>query len=179
MKNKTILIFAFAVGCAISLHAQTVPSITGSKISQKDAQEALDHHNKARADVGSPSLQWSADLSNYAQAWANKLASDNCAFEHRPQSGVWAQAHGENIFWGSDADSYKALDASNSWYNEIKDYKYGPLTGSNWYKTGHYTQMVWKNTTHVGFGVAVCKGGELLVVANYSPAGNYMGQKPY
>jgi hypothetical protein len=98
--------------------------------------------------------------------------------EHRPRSGEWSQKYGENIFWGS-ASRYTPRDASISWYNEIKDYTYGPLTSSNWYKTGHYTQMVWKNTTHVGFGVAICSSGAIIIVANYNPPGNYMGQKPY
>jgi hypothetical protein len=39
--------------------------------------------------------------------------------------------------------------------------------------------MVWKNTTHVGVGIGVCKSGEILIVANYNPPGNYMGEKPY
>jgi uncharacterized protein YkwD len=165
--------------CAYSFDsiAQNGPLKTGSKVLVKDAQEALDFHNKVRADVGSPPLQWSEELSRYAQAWADHLASE-CNLEHRPHSGPWAQKHGENIFWGS-GEEYTALHASESWYSEIKDYKYGPLTDHNWYKTGHYTQMVWKSTTHVGFGMAVCKSGAMLIVANYSPSGNYMGEKPY
>ncbi len=172
----TLLVVLF---CAYSFYssAQKGPLKTGSKVLGKDAQEALDFHNKVRADVGSPPLQWSEELSRYARAWANHLASD-CKMKHRPSAGPWAQKHGENIFWGSGED-YTALHASESWYSEIKDYKYGPLTDHNWYKTGHYTQMVWKSTTHVGFGMAVCKSGAMLIVANYSPSGNYMGEKPY
>lgn len=162
---------------SLTLYAQKVPAATGSRVLQAGAQEALDFHNKVRADVESPPLQWSEDLAGYAQAWADKLAV-NCDFEHRPSSGAWGQKHGENIFWG-DGEKYTVLDASESWYSEIEDYKYGPLTNNNWYKTGHYTQMVWKNTTQVGLGIAVCKSGATLIVANYSPAGNYMGEKPY
>ena len=46
---------------------------------------------------------------------------------------------------------------------------------------GHYTQIVWKNTTKVGCGIAnslTDRGGE-WVVCRYSPPGNYVGQKPY
>jgi hypothetical protein len=98
--------------------------------------------------------------------------------QHRPGSGPWAQKHGENIFWGG-GEEYSALNASESWYSEIKAYKYGRLKNDNWYKTGHYTQMVWKTTTHVGIGKAVCKNGSILIVANYSPPGNYIGERPY
>jgi pathogenesis-related protein 1 len=39
--------------------------------------------------------------------------------------------------------------------------------------------MVWKETTHVGMGIAICKNGGMIIVANYNPAGNYIGEKPY
>lgn len=174
---KLIYILVNFLFCTASLSAQTVPPASGSKLSQDEAQITLDFHNKVREDVGSPALQWSKELSGYAQAWANHLAS-SCKLEHRPDSGPWAQKFGENIFWGGGED-YSALNASESWYSEIEEYKYGPVTNSNWYKTGHYTQMVWKSTTHIGIGKAVCKNGTILIVANYSPAGNYIGERPY
>jgi pathogenesis-related protein 1 len=170
------ILFNFVFGAA-SLLAQTVPPASGSNLSQDEAQVALDFHNKVREDVGSPALQWSTELAGYAQAWANHIAKD-CNMKHRPSSGLWAQKYGENIFWGG-GEEYTALNASESWYSEIKEYKYGPVTNNNWYKTGHYTQMVWKTTTHVGIGKAVCKNGSILIVANYSPSGNYIGEKPY
>ena len=46
-------------------------------------------------------------------------------------------------------------------------------------ETGHFTQVVWKNTKEVGFGVASTKDkSRCYVVANYYPAGNYQGQFP-
>lgn len=174
--NFFILILVFYAS-SIALNAQQVPATTGSRVLQKDAQQALDFHNKVRADVGVTALQWSEELAAYAQAWADHLAV-NCKLEHRPNTGQWTQKHGENIFWGEGED-YSPLQASESWYSEIKDYKYGTLNGNNWYKTGHYTQMVWKNTTHVGIGVARCKSGAILIVANYAPSGNYLGERPY
>lgn len=158
--------------------AQTVPANTGSKVSQVQAQAALDFHNKVRKDVGTPALEWSVELAAYAQVWADNLAENKCAMKHRPHSGEFMQLHGENIFWGS-ASSYTVLDASKWWYSEVKDYKHGPLRDDNWSVVGHYTQMVWRNTTKVGIAQAVCKGGEILIVANYDPAGNYLGETAY
>jgi len=170
------LFFLLIVNVAFS---QTVPTITGSKVSQSDAQAALDFHNKVRKDVGTPALEWSAELATYAQAWADHLAKEeNCNMKHRPYDGEWKQIHGENIFWGS-ASSYNVVSASESWYSEIKDYKHEPLNDSNWYKAGHYTQMVWRNTTKVGIGQATCPSGAIIIVGNYDPAGNYMGEKAY
>jgi len=174
--SVAVLSLGFATAACV---AQTVPSSTGSSISTAAAQAALDLHNRARQDVGTAPLAWSAELAAFAQQWATYLATEKgCHMEHRPHQGPWATRYGENIFWGSAA-SFSPRDAANSWYSEIKDYTPGPLTGSNWYKTGHYTQMVWKNTTHVGMGQAVCPNGAILIVGNYDPPGNFMGQAPY
>jgi pathogenesis-related protein 1 len=153
---------------------------TGSKISREDAQKVLDHHNKVRKEVGSPELTWSKELSAYAQEWADHLANENgCRMEHHKKPELKGKPVGENLFWGSSADVYHPIDASVSWYGEKKLYRYGKFGVGNWHAIGHYTQMVWKNTKEVGVGIAVCKNGELMVVANYAPAGNYVGQLPY
>lgn len=170
MKPISILLVGM-IFCGYISHAQ-------NGLTSEEARAVLEHHNKVRRDVGSPPLQWSDRLSAFAQRWAEKLAKDGCDMEHRPRTGEWAQQYGENIFWGS-ADSYTPLDASESWYEEIADYRYGVLDYNNWYKTGHYTQMVWNTTTKMGMGKAYCAGGEVIIVANYDPPGNMMGRKPY
>jgi hypothetical protein len=43
--------------------------------------------------------------------------------------------------------------------------------------TGHFTQLVWKNTERVGAGIAYNSDRtKVYVVAQYSPPGNYLGQ---
>lgn len=170
--------FLFFIFAPIAIFAQKVPASTGSKMSQADAQAALDFHNKVRKDVGSPPLVWSAELAKYAQAWAEHLTKNGCKMKHRPEDGKWKRIYGENIFWGGSA-VYNATSASEMWYNEIKDYTHGPISSSNFHKTGHYTQMVWKNSTSVGLGQATCLSGAIIIVGNYDPAGNYIGQKAY
>lgn len=52
---------------------------------------------------------------------------------------------------------------------------------------GHYTQIVWRNTTHVGCATKVCDKNSPFQgftrwqfwVCNYSPPGNFVGQRPY
>ncbi len=159
--------------------AQIVPENTGSKIKRTEAQDALDFHNKSRNDVGASALVWSADLAGYAQEWADYLAANNnCKMAHRKSLGKETRSAGENIFWGS-VSKFTPYDASESWYSEITEYKYTTVTAQNYYKTGHYTQMVWKKTKEVGIGVAICKDGAIIIVANYFPPGNYLGEKPY
>jgi uncharacterized protein YkwD len=174
LKVFTVSIFLLYYGF---VHAQSVPKNTGSLVSQEEAQKALDFHNRIRKEVGSPPLKWSGDLAKFAQTWADQLAG-NCKMKHRPSSGPWKQKYGENIFWGS-ADDYTVVDACQSWYEEIEFFKPGKLTEKVWSKAGHYTQMVWKETKHMGMGIAVCKNGGVIVVANYNPAGNYIGERPY
>lgn len=170
--------FSLLIFAAISVTAQTVPAVTGSGVAKDDAQSALDFHNKVRKDVGVPSLEWSTELAAFAQLWANKLAEGGCKLEHRPSSGRWAQLYGENIYFGTAA-GITTLDASMAWYSEKKDFTNGRLTVGNWTKVAHYTQMVWRTTTKIGIAKATCPSKGTIIVANYSPIGNYMGQKPY
>ena len=148
-------------------------------LTSSEAEEVVAYHNNVRQEVGVGPLEWSRELASYAQKWADQLAASGCTMKHRPRSGVWKQQHGENLFWGSDADVYSVMDACASWYSEKKFYRNGPVGNGNFSQVGHYTQMVWSKTTHVGMAKAVCKDGSVLVVANYDPPGNYLGQKPY
>lgn len=131
--------------------------------------EMLNAHNRWRQQVGVPPLQWSNELADYAQAWANQLAEDD-RFEHRPNN-----RYGENLayFSGQRATASRVVDL---WGNEVADYDYSSnrCTGV----CGHYTQIVWKTTTEVGCAVARA-GNEEYWVCNYNPPGNYVGQRPY
>jgi pathogenesis-related protein 1 len=150
------------------------PISLGSSVSAQDVRAALDFHNAKRKDVGAPPLTWSPELAAVAQHWADHLAADkNCGLEH-----TVGGKYGENLFGGS-GKAYTALDASQSWYDEIKDYTPGVLTEANWAKTGHYTQMVWSKTQRLGMGQATCPNGSIVIAAEYDPPGNYMGQSPY
>ena len=62
----------------------------------------------------------------------------------------------------------------NDWYGEISAYDFttGTSTGGD---IGHFTQVVWKSTKHVGCALASCGENDLLV-CQYSPAGNVGGQ---
>jgi hypothetical protein len=42
------------------------------------------------------------------------------------------------------------------------------------YESGHFSQLVWKSSREVGFGIAKDNRGIYYAVANYHPAGNIM-----
>ncbi|XP_064457522.1 Golgi-associated plant pathogenesis-related protein 1-like [Ornithodoros turicata] len=149
------------------------PQIIGGQVKATDKQfreECLKRHNFHRANHGVPPLKHSDQLTKVAQDWADTLAKRD-RFEHRPNN-----SYGENIYmsWSSDPNKEVAGgDAVDSWYSEIKDHTFGvePRTLAS----GHFTQVMWKGSTEVGTARARSATGKILVVSNYSPAGNVVG----
>ena len=147
---------------------------TGNVQGEDLANSILTVHNQERAAVGVPPLVWSNSLAAGAQTWAQNLATTgNFAHDPNRPNGV-----GENIagfFPSSGVGQGQSL-----WVNEKKDWHGGVLTPENWSPTGHYTQMVWKNTQEVGCGTGSGDGHPFsILVCRYSPAGNFMGQAPF
>lgn len=62
----------------------------------------------------------------------------------------------------------------DSWYSEIKDHSFGVEPRST--GTGHFTQVVWKDSKNLGVGVSKNSKNQVFVVCNYDPPGNYVGQ---
>ena len=58
---------------------------------------------------------------------------------------------------------------SKSWYDEIKDY-YFTKGQSKWGVIDHFTQLVWKVSKEVGFGIEM-DNVNVYTVANYYPSG--------
>jgi uncharacterized protein YkwD len=88
-----------------------------------------------------------------------------CSFEH---SGG---PHGENLFAGTTLTDQQAIDG---WYSEGEQYDYNnPGFNEN---TGHFTQVVWKDSTRLGCARKDC-GGDLgfFIVCEYEPRGNIVG----
>lgn len=118
-------------------------------------------------------MTYDEDLAKQAQEYANFMAAGN----------VWAHSagserpdQGENLAmaYGNDTMLTTAM-ASEMWYDEITDPGYD-FNDPGYYENpgaGHFTAMVWKSTTHVGFGAATSSDGKHYVVGRYSPPGNW------
>ncbi|MFA7687421.1 MAG: CAP domain-containing protein [Moheibacter sp.] len=145
-----------------------------TNLSPQQVEQVLEIHNQARSEVGVEALQWSDELAAYAQEWADSLAGSGCQMNHRTDSDK-----GENLYWTSRVSETTPTDAVHGWYSEKQGFNNEEINADNIYAIGHYTQMVWKDTREVGMGMAVCKNGGAIVVANYDPPGNYLGEKAY
>jgi len=130
---------------------------------EEDIKAALDHHNELRARHGAPPLKWKESLAQDAQKAANQCVEKG-TLHHSNHAGAGQNgAMGYGSFQG----------AIDGWYSEISDYdfEHGGFTMG----TGHFTQVVWKSTTHVGMARDTSGNGR-FIFANYFPPGNFMGR---
>lgn len=135
-------------------------------------------HNQVRAQIPVPPLTWDPQLAATAQAYANK-----CTYMHSGTPGL-----GENIAAFAPPSASRGASAPvDGWAGEKAYYDYASNTCATGKQCGHYTQIVWKTTTKVGCGMATCTQNSPFQgfaswefwVCNYSPPGNYIGQRPY
>ncbi|CAF0915148.1 unnamed protein product [Rotaria sordida] len=159
-----LLALALAVFAIVSANAFTPAQLTFQG-------ETLQRHNTLRARHCAKSLQLNNNLNKIAQDYADYLAATN-GFQHSNNG------YGENLYMSSSSVPLANLhgnEATQAWYDEIEDYDFSRPGFSG--ATGHFTQIVWKGSTQLGVGIAFGNGGRrAIVVCNYDPPGNYMGQ---
>ncbi|XP_001359232.3 Golgi-associated plant pathogenesis-related protein 1-like [Drosophila pseudoobscura] len=131
------------------------------------AEDGLKKHNEYRKMHGVPALKLDSDITKGCESYAQTLAElgklEHSKSEDRPGLG-------ENL-----AYTYSdPLSVVKMWYDEISKYDF-KKPGFNM-ETGHFTQVVWKASTHLGMGKATDKLGRIWVVGRYKPPGNFKGQ---
>ncbi|XP_031129878.1 pathogenesis-related protein PR-1 type-like [Ipomoea triloba] len=150
-----------------------VGMITPSCNAQNSPQDYLAVHNAARQAVGVGPMTWDNAVAKAAQDYANTRVGD-CRMVH---SGD--RRYGENLAWGS-GDFMTGRRAVELWVAEKQDYDYGTNTCRPGKVCGHYTQVVWRKSVKLGCARVQCRNNlGYLVVCNYSPPGNYVGERPY
>jgi len=134
--------------------------------------DMLRAHNEKRALHGSPALSWDAGLAAGAQSWAQACTRQHSGFD---------KGYGENLYWGTNQTARNAVDW---WYAEIRNYNWNDPIKS--YDAGntdqskevrHFTQLVWKDTSKLGCGVAKCRNDQYFV-CRYVKQGNWNGDTP-
>ncbi|CAH8336838.1 unnamed protein product [Eruca vesicaria subsp. sativa] len=128
-------------------------------------------HNLIRARVGEPPLQWDGRLAAYARWWARQRVGD-CRLVH--SNGPY----GENIFWAGQS-KWRTIDVVKVWADENKFYHVKANTCEPGQMCGHYTQIVWRDSTKVGCARVDCSDGGLYAICVYNPPGNYEGENPF
>lgn len=139
----------------------------------RDFVSILDLHNRARADVGSPPLQWNRTLADHAQEYANVIAETG-RLQH--SSRVGRENERENLVAGPRGGN-TPLRMAEVWLDERQYFRPGVfpnVCAGNWSQCAHYTQMIWSTTTDIGCGFA-SKAYDALV-CRYSPPGNRDGR---
>jgi len=146
----------------------------GSILTEPSPEEIkilLERHNYWRSEVGLKPLVWSQALVKSSNDWAQKLKKEDCGFFHSKSN------FGENL-WTGTTGAYPVANVVDDWASEKVDYNYEKNNCNPGKVCGHYTQIVWENTTEVGCAKIECDGMTTWV-CQYNPPGNYVGQKPY
>jgi uncharacterized protein YkwD len=157
------------------------------------------YHNQVRAAVDTsgvpggpiPSLQWDVALASLASTWATQCVDtdadglvDHSSLAYRMNAAGYTYV-GENIYASSgQATAMNAVfQTTYGWASEKPYYTYATnsCSGSPTGSCGHYTQVVWRATTHVGCALVTCPAltYKNTIVCNYGEGGNIGGQKPY
>ena len=162
------------------VYSQSVIRNSGSDLSPNEATQFLDYHNAARKELHIAPLVWDNTLASYAQEWADFLAKKKkCKLIHRDELNNNPKKLGENLYWVSSGENFQVVQAADAWYSEKSFFNNQPFSYNMADKAGHYTQMIWSGTTEMGAGKATCPSGALIIVANYNPMGNTIGQLVY
>ncbi|XP_055350808.1 uncharacterized protein LOC129597346 [Paramacrobiotus metropolitanus] len=124
----------------------TTPNPAGDTI-----QEILNVHNNYRRSVaaqGMNKLDWSNCAASNTQYWANTCPSDHDRSSTRQIPGF--AYCGQNVYWNSGAPQTWSA-AIKAWFDEVRDFA---LCADNSGKSvGHYTQIMWADTTLIGCGM--------------------------
>jgi hypothetical protein len=162
----------------LALLLAATPLLIGSLGPRTNFNERLlAAQNRERALMAVPPLAWDDGLAKGAAEWADHLSRSG-RFEHSPDNPT-AAPEGENI-WGGTPGYYLPENMVGLWTAEKRQFRPGVFPDASATRhvedVSHYTQMVWRRTTHVGCATSSA-GAEEILVCRYSTAGNVIGEK--
>lgn len=155
-------------------------NLTGITLFHNQVRAAVDTSGVAAGPL--PMMQWDPDLAAHALAFTAMCKDtdapaglvDHSTLAYRTNAAGYSQI-GENVFGAGGTAS--AQEAVETWASEKANFTYpSGCSGS----CGHYTQVVWRASVHLGCANVTCPGlaygGTILCM--YGPAGN-SGGVPY
>lgn len=159
-------------------------------------EDILHGHNVVRHRAGLDGVEWSTGLEKLAANRVMQLVNGGCYIKHSSTEYRWYVAGfeyvGENLYKVVNMEP-TGVDIADAWYAEIDDYTYGQV-GHRCVKekcadrksppcvVGHFTQMMWERTTHIGCARAQCTNQPketFIAICHYGPGGNIGGQQPF
>jgi hypothetical protein len=165
--------------CLAALLALVSPltAANNDRLSNLDTR-LLAAHNRERAAIGVPPLEWDEQLAADAANWAEALAATN-SFVHSRADPTDPEVQGENL-WAGTRGAWAPEEMVGLWLAEKRDYRPGVFPAvsrsGDLDRVGHYTQVIWRETRKVG--CAIARGAdEDFLVCRYSQGGNVMGQQ--
>ena len=153
------------MGCAYPL------VLYDDNIMEKESDEifkkALYIHNEYRKKHNAERLELSVRLSENAKKrilqLEKGLVNINSELDDKDNE------FGENLYISTKND-FNIEKVCEIWYNEKNKYNFDLNTYQK--GTGHFTQMIWKESQEIGFGYLKCNNGKIYFLALYFPAGN-------
>lgn len=147
-------------------------------VSDVDKKVILDAHNGCRRGVSPTAtnmlkMYWSDGLESAAQTWVNKCIVGHDNNDERRQSANIGAQVGQNF-----AQAWSWAQSIKLWHDEVQFFDYDTQATNTIGETvGHYTQVVWSESSLVGCAMANC-GTKKHYICNYA-YGNMQGQKNY
>ncbi|QIK79642.1 SCP-like extracellular [Sphingomonas piscis] len=152
-----------------------IQATTAGARSATSLERLLAAHNAERARVGAPPLRWDMRLAQAAGSYGPVLARLG-RLQHSPKASRPGQR--ENLWMGTRG-AFSPEQMVGTWISERRYFRPGvfPNVSStgNWYHVGHYSQLVWRTTTHVGCAIYSSRTTDYLI-CRYSPPGNIDGR---
>lgn len=133
-------------------------------------------HNRHRAAVGVPPLRWDERLAAGARVYGPQLAATG-QLVHSPRAARPGVA--ESLWMGPRGD-YTLEAMVDSWAAKRRNFVPGVFPNvsrtGNWEDVSHYTQLIWRETTHVGCALQRAGRSDYLI-CHYAPKGNQDGRR--
>ena len=141
---------------------------------------AIHHHNIHRHNHSAPPIAWDHGLA----LTAAKIAA-SCFYKHN--TDMDGGGYGQNIAAGIEPKGIAHIISDGFYNSEVNDFRgqYGKPHPTGFESWGHFSQLIWKKTTHVGCHTQYCPHGlkgtaghakPYFTVCNYQSPGNVFGK---
>jgi len=181
----TARVVTLAILCCTLLHLAEGVCKTGALTSEEEAVLAAHNAQRALHDNTEPLCYGESgdDVTFIAQSWTDQIAAEK-TMKHSSGGG-----YGENIAMAGTTRAVMAkspayVKSTDMWYSEIQFWDFTTnaksLSAPEKEATGHFTQVVWRNTKQVRCGYATYQTegsgytfNNFYVTCQYYPPGNY------